>query len=425
VIGLGYVGLPLALLFAEKGIDVTGIDVDDQKIQKLQQGKSYIEDIETTSLHQVLAAKKFTVSGDYSVIKDLNVIIICVPTPITEKGTPDLRYLESAAEQLVPNLRKNQLVVLESSTYPGTTTSFLQPILEKSGLTVGDNLFLGYSPERIDPGNKLFRIDEIPKIVSGVTKTCGQYLDKVYRQVFKQVVLVSRPEIAEMTKLLENSYRLINISFINEFAMICDKLGVDIWEVIAAASTKPYGYQPFYPGPGIGGHCIPVDPLYLAWYAKQHGTDFQFLKLGHEINREVPHYVTRKIAALLEDGGIDIHHAKILICGVAYKKEISDTRETAALPVIGSLLKMGAQVSYHDPYVPEFTAGDIKMRSVPLNKDTLSQADCVVLLTDHSSMDIEQIMNYAKLVYDTRNMSKDSQGSAKIVRMGGGEAGTT
>jgi UDP-N-acetyl-D-glucosamine dehydrogenase len=422
VVGLGYVGLPLALLFAEKGFNVTGIDIDDNKLKMIKKGESYIEDILDKRISKAVSSKNLLVTDNFSVIKELEAVIICVPTPLTKEGTPDLQYLEGAAKQILPNLKKHQLIVLESSTYPGTTTEFLKPILEKSGLNIGNDLFLGYSPERIDPGNMLYQLQDIPKVISGVTDRCKHFLSSLYSHIFSQVVPVSSPHVAELSKLLENSYRLINISFVNEFAMLCDQLGIDVWEVIEAASTKPYGFHPFYPGPGIGGHCIPVDPLYLMWYAEQQncGTYTEFLKLGDQMNKRVPQYIVTEIKKLLEDHALQIKEAKILICGVAYKKNIRDTRETPAREIITILQKMGAEITFYDPLVSEFYVEGKQIPFVPLDQEQLKKNDCIILLTDHSAIDVNKLLTHSKLIYDTRNMTKGLSGKAKVIRLGNG-----
>ncbi|MCL6572913.1 MAG: nucleotide sugar dehydrogenase, partial [Bacillus sp. (in: Bacteria)] len=345
----------------------------------------------------------------------VDALIICVPTPLTSSHTPELRYLTSVGTALVPHLKKGQLVILESSTYPGTTRNELLPILEQSGLTVGVDFFLAYSPERIDPGNKQIKIETIPKVISGISERCQEKIYNLYSQIYDQVVEVSSPEVAELTKLLENTFRFINISFINEMAILCDELQLDVWEVIKAANTKPYGFTAFYPGPGIGGHCIPVDPLYLQWVARQHGTNSQFIELSNQQNQTIIQYIVDKIEAIFPE-----KEARILIYGAAYKKDINDARESSIFPIIQRLIAANFQVVYHDPFIPEITVNGVKMQSVPLSEEQLTWSDCVLLLTDHSQIPLQKIIDHAQLVYDTRNMTAGLSGKATIIRMGGG-----
>lgn len=420
VIGLGYVGLPLALLFAKKKMNVIGLDLVEEKVNKLNNGQSYLPDVQDEEIQTALNEGLFTATTDYEATKKANVIVICVPTPLTSYGTPDLSYLQSVSMTLSALLQKDQLVILESSTYPGTTKEVLQPILEKSNLKAGKDFFLAYSPERIDPGNKQYKeVDKIPKIVSGVSPQCKQAVLDFYTQVFDQVVLVSTPEVAEFTKLLENSYRFINISFINELAIMCDSLGIDLWESIEAASTKPYGFVPFYPGPGIGGHCIPVDPLYLTWKAMRANVENKFIGLADEINHSISNYIISKMKTYL---GGKLKNKSILLYGIAYKKDIDDYRESPAIFVLQSLFERGANVSFHDPFINEVTAAGKRLQSVNLNEKILSESDLVVILTDHSSVPIQMILDHSKLVYDTRNVTRNFTGKAKVVRLGGGES---
>lgn len=420
VIGLGYVGLPLALLFAKKKMNVIGLDLVEEKVKMLNNGQSYLPDVQDDEIQKALNEGFFTATTDYEAVKKAEVIVICVPTPLTDYGTPDLSYLQSVSMTLASLLQKDQLVILESSTYPGTTKEVLQPILEKSNLKAGRDFFLAYSPERIDPGNKQFKeVDKIPKIVSGVSPQCKQTIFDFYNQVFDQVVLVSTPEVAEFTKLLENSYRFINISFINELAIMCDQLGIDLWESIEAASTKPYGFVPFYPGPGIGGHCIPVDPLYLAWKGTRANVDNKFIHLADEINHTIEKYVISQIETFL---GGDLQNKAILLYGIAYKKDIDDYRESPALFILHSLTDKGAKVSFHDPFISEVVAAGERIQSVNLNVEILSKSDLVVILTDHSALPVQMILDHSKLVYDTRNVTRNFKGNAKVFRLGGGES---
>jgi UDP-N-acetyl-D-glucosamine dehydrogenase len=417
VIGLGYVGLPLAFLFLNNGFEVIGIDIDENKINKINASTSEFPEITNHELKKALSSKSFQVSSNYELIKDVNAIIICVPTPLSNTAEPDLTFLQIAAERLVPRLKKGQLIVLESSTYPGTTREVLQPIIEKSGLQVGKDLYLGYSPERIDPGNKDYSIQDIPKIVSGVTDQCLKKVVDLYSNVFKRLIIASSPEIAEMSKLLENSYRFINISFINEISILCDLLKINVWEVIKVASTKPFGFAPFYPGPGIGGHCIPVDPLYLKWKAHQVGINSEFIDAANRLNKLISDHIVLQISKILSD----VNNKKIIICGVTYKKNINDMRGSPAIPIIESLLKKGANISYYDPFVDDFLLNDKPFSSIQLTENILKESDCVVILIDHSSLPIKKILTYSKVVYDTRNVTNGMYGNAKVFHLGGGE----
>ncbi|MEH7223820.1 nucleotide sugar dehydrogenase [Bacillus sp. JJ1566] len=417
IVGLGFVGLPLSLLFVDNGFKVIGIDSDETKIEKLNNGVSYLPDITNQELQEVITAGKLIGTGDYNIVESLDVIIVCVPTPITSYKTPNLSYLKTVGEELAPRIRKGQLIILESSTFPGTTKEVFQPILEKNGLKAGEDFFLAYSPERIDPGNDKYKVSEIPKIVSGVSANCLQKICNLYKNVFQKIVPVSSTQIAEFTKLLENAYRFINISFINELAILCDTMEIDLWEAIDAASTKPYGFAPFYPGPGIGGHCIPVDPLYLAWKFNQCGFDNKMIRLSDEINDQMIGYIIQQIQKLL----VDKSRKRVLIYGVAYKKDINDIRESPAIKIIPLLQQLGLEVSYHDPYVPEMNIQECKFTSTPLTNNTLQQSDCVVILTDHTNLPIHKILEYASLVYDVRNVTSGLKGKAEIIRFGGGE----
>ena len=419
VVGLGYVGLPLALTFVEKGFSVTGIDIDEGKIKKIRNGESYLNDLGDEAIRKATLSKRFSASTDFSLLDSVDAIIICVPTPITAYHHPDLSFLQEASFQVSKYLRKGQLIILESSTYPGTTSEVLVPTLEKSGLKVGTDIFVGYSPERIDPGNTKYAVEDIPKVVSGTTERCLDRVCRLYRKVFSKLVKVSSTETAELTKLVENCHRLINISFINELAIICDSLNMDIWEVIEAASTKPFGFTPYYPGPGIGGHCIPVDPLYLQWKAKLYGKESQFINLAMSVNKSVPKYVVSKIEEFLTRDG-SMQEANILIYGITYKREINDVRESTVFQIIRSLKEKGAHVQYHDPYVPNVTADGEKMDSVALTEEALRKTDCVLIFTDHSCIPLQQILDNAPLVFDTRNVTNGMKGNAKVIVLGGG-----
>lgn len=422
VIGLGYVGLPLALLFVKKGFSVVGIEIEKDKVRKLRtESVSYIHDISDEEIKQANETGRFQVTADYAAILGLDALVICVPTPLTPYHTPDLSYLQTVAYTLIHWLRKDQLVVVESSTYPGTTRELLQPLLEKSGLQAGKDFYLAFSPERIDPGNQDFSLEQITKVVGGVTEECLRRVYELYSQVFDHVMKVSSPEVAELSKLLENTYRFVNIGLMNELALLCDTMKIDLWEVIEAAKTKPYGFQPFYPGPGIGGHCIPVDPLYLQWKAKQYQLHSDFIQLSHRLNQMMPMYIVNQLKDHLTRNG-SLVGCKILVYGVTYKKNINDTRESAALSIIHLLQHQGAEVIYHDPYVPELKLDDCTLKSVELTDEVLRQVEGVVILTEHSQIPIEKILDHAKFVYDARNATNGYAGKAKVVRLGGGYA---
>ncbi|WP_338119941.1 nucleotide sugar dehydrogenase [Paenibacillus thalictri] len=418
VVGLGYVGLPLSLLFARKGFQVIGIDLDRSKIETLRKGRSYIPDIPDDAVQSVLNSARFTQTDNYDAIDHADTIILCVPTPLSAAHTPDLQFLKLAGEEIGRRVKPGQIIVLESSTYPGTTTEILMPLLEQTGLSVGNDIFLGFSPERVDPGNKQYSIEQITKIVSGVTSACKNKIYEVYSRAFDKVITVSSTEAAEMTKLLENCYRFVNISLINEMAMICDRLDIDVWEIIEAAATKPFGFSAFYPGPGVGGHCIPVDPIYLQWKMKQYGMDAMFIELSNNINQMMPSYIVQQIQSALAPDK-PMKDANILVYGAAYKKDINDARETSASEIIYLFKKLGAHVVYHDPYVPSLLVKEERMIGVELSEAALQRADCVLILTDHSCIPMQQIMDHARLIYDTRNVTKGMKGKAKVIRLGG------
>lgn len=417
VIGLGYVGLPLALLFAKQGFQVTGIDVDEEKVKRINRGVSDIVEVQSHELQTILSKGVFKATSDYSVNALVDVVIICVPTPLTKDHLPDMSYLVDAAESLVPWMKPGKLIILESSTYPGTTREVLKPILERSGLKAGGDFYLGYSPERVDPGNKSFGIGQVPKVAGGISEECLKEILQLYNQVFDQVVAVSSTETAEMTKLLENSYRFINISFINEFAINCAKLNIDVWEVIKAASTKPFGFSPFYPGPGVGGHCIPIDPIYLSWKLRQKGMDNQFIALSDRMNRSIISYIVDQVVrcVLKEDRDGAPH---VLLCGVTYKKDVKDLRESPALSMIRMFQEAGIHISFHDPLINEIVVDGHKFQNIPITPEVLQKMDGVVILTNHSDLPVQQIVDFAKLVYDTRNATRGFTGKAEIIRYG-------
>jgi UDP-N-acetyl-D-glucosamine dehydrogenase len=427
IIGLGYVGLPLALLFVEAGFPVTGFDVDAQKVEKLSKGESYIYRVPSSEI-QLARAKHFSATGQFSAIGSMDAVIICVPTPLNEQREPDLSYITATAEAIAPHLRSGQLVVLQSTTYPGTTREVLLPILEKNprGLRAQkdgsgdgarrDNFYVAFSPEREDPGNNTIARRDVPKIVGGLSKRATELAAGLYKSIFCQIVPVSTPEAAEMTKLLENIYRCVNIALVNELKLLCLRMGINVWEVIDAASTKPFGFQPFYPGPGLGGHCIPVDPFYLSWKAKEWDFQTRFIELAGEINTSMPYHVVNTISSALNNVRKPLNGSRVLVLGVSYKKDIDDLRESPALTIIELLRHQGAIVSFNDPYFPVLLKGrhyDLQMKRVPLDK--ISDYDCVVIITDHSDYDYAAIVREAQLVVDTRNATRGID-SPKVVR---------
>lgn len=402
VIGLGYVGLLLSRLFWQKNYTVRGVDTNERKIQKLLRGESYLSDLKNEELKQMVSSHSFRAGSQYDVIEKANVIVICVPTPLDRHGRPDLTHVKDAMHAALPFLRKGQLVVLESTTYPGTTEEVLLPMIEAHGLKVGEDIALAYSPERIDPGQKQY-LAKIPKIVSGVTLSCQQYVRKVYKAIFEQVVSVSSPKVAEMTKLLENGQRYINISFMNELTMLCDEMGINIWEAISAAKTKPYGFTPYTPGPGIGGHCIPIDPMYLLWSAKVHGIDLQMVERSRIINTRMPEFVVQKAARHLAATGVPVEHSRILIIGVTYKKDVNDLRESPALKVMQRLMALGAEIHFYDPYIDEVNIEGKRIKRINLTANTIAKHDGALILTDHSTVPYDLIVNHIPLLLDTRH----------------------
>jgi UDP-N-acetyl-D-glucosamine dehydrogenase len=409
IIGLGYVGLPLAREFLKSGFTVLGFDVDNEKIVKISNGESYIKHIGADFLRKyVTEVGTFKATSDFSKLKEVDFIIICVPTPLDEHYNPDLSFVLDSTRDIAKYLHKGHVVVLESTTYPGTTEEEMLPILEDTGLKVGEDFYLGYSPEREDPGNKEFATGSIPKVVSAVTDNGLEVLNLLYSQIVS-VVPVSSPKVAEACKILENTYRAINIALVNELKVILDRMDIDIWEVIEAAKTKPFGFQPFYPGPGLGGHCIPIDPFYLAWKAKEYDVHTHFIELAGEINNTMPYYVIEKVMKALNVKRQSIVDADILVIGVAYKPDVDDTRESPALKVIDLLKKEGARVAYHDPYIPIMPRTrkyDFKLRSVHLPQIADDYYDAAVIVTDHSDIDYHEVLSKAKIVIDTRNALK-------------------
>jgi UDP-N-acetyl-D-glucosamine dehydrogenase len=416
VIGLGYVGLPLATTFAEAGFQVTGIDIDQQKIDQANCGESYIHDIPSSSLRALIDTKRLRFTSDFTILNDIDVITICVPTPLLKTRHPDISYIISAAQQVQAHLQPGQLVILESTTYPGTTEEVVLPLLEATGLRVGIDFFLVFSPERIDPGNPQFNVKNTPKIVGGITKSCTELAQCFYEAIIEKVVPVSSARVAEMTKLLENTFRAINIGLVNEIAIICEKLHISVWEVIDAAATKPFGFMRFLPGPGLGGHCIPVDPHYLSWKLKLLDYNARFIELAAEINTSMPYYVVDKINEALNEQERSLKGSTILVLGVAYKRNVSDTRESPALDIISSLLSRKAVVLYNDEYVPSLHLGSQTLYSQSLNNSLLQSAHCVVIVTDHSYYDVSWIIQEAQSIVDTRNITAGFD-EEKILRL--------
>lgn len=418
VVGLGYVGLPLAVEFADTGIEVVGYDVDCNKLESLRKGRSYIGDIESSKVGPLVLTGQLRPTNNPEDIGICDVIVICVPTPCTETNDPDLTYVESAGGLVRNYLRPEHLVILESTSFPGTTEEVLQPILEQSGLRAGDDFHLAFSPERIDPGNAKYNLRNTPKLVAGTTPFATDLAEAFYACVADQVICVSSPKVAEMAKLYENTFRHINIAFANEMALLCEKMGIDIWEVIRSAASKPFGFMAFYPGPGVGGHCIPVDPQYLLYKARQYGCDLKFVQLANAINEHMPQHVAERVRQSLKGVGKGINGANLLVLGVAYKKDIDDVRESPAVRVIRALVEAGARVKYHDPYVPSFQNGCGRFESTPLTDEEIRASDCVLICTDHSTLPYDRIVQHSRLVVDTRNAlnGKAKQKSAEPAR---------
>ena len=420
VVGLGYVGLPLAVELAKAGFHATGIDLDERKIQSIMQGRSYIPDVPATDVTALTRAGKLDATSDFAIVKELDTINICVPTPLRKTKDPDMSYIVSAVEAIAKRLHPGMLIVLESTTYPGTTDEVVQPLLEATGLKAGVDFFLAFSPERVDPGNPTFQTRNVPKVVGGLTPACSKLAAALYGTAIETIVPVSSTRVAEMVKLLENTFRAVNIGLVNELALMCDRMNIDVWEVVDAARTKPFGFMAFYPGPGLGGHCIPIDPFYLSWKAKQSGFDPRFIELAGHINGGMPHYVVDKVADALNTKRRSINGARILVAGVAYKRDIDDMRESPALDVMGLLHAKGASVSYADPYVPEVHgrewSGRYDIRAVGLTRGSIGQYDCVVIITDHKTFDYDAIVAEADLVVDTRNAIK--QPHPNVFRLG-------
>lgn len=421
VIGLGYVGLPLAVEKGKVGFKVIGFDINATRVGRVNAGDNYIGDVKDEELLELTQKGTLTATTDFDRLPECDIVVICVPTPLTVTRDPDISYIESSTEQIAKYLRPGQLVTLESTTYPGTTEEVILPLLEKNGLIVGKDFFLAFSPERVDPGNKRFSTHNTSKVVGGMTPVCLEVAYTFYAQTIVNVVPVSSPAAAELTKVFENTYRAVNIALVNELMLLCDRMGIDIWEVVEAAGTKPFGIQTFWPGPGVGGHCIPIDPFYLTWKAREYDFHTRFIELAGEINVEVSYHVINKIIRALNDENKSLKDAKIFVLGVAYKKDIDDVRESPALKIMELLRKNGANITYHDPYIPVIEphgGSTIHLESTELTDETLAAADCILILTDHSAVDYQRVVDHATLVVDTRNATKDVEHNReKIVKI--------
>ncbi len=423
VIGLGYVGLPIALEFAKKGFLTYGFDVDETKVSRLQAGINYIQDLEDDQVEQVVAEKKLIATSNFENIQKCNAVFVCVPTPFTPNKDPDISYIISAANSIRDNLMQNQVVILKSTTFPGTTEKYVKPILEQSGKKAGTDFFLAFSPERIDPGNKVWTTSNTPVVVGGINEISTEIASFVHNVIVSQIKKVKSPAVAEMEKLLENIFRSVNIALVNELAQLCDRIGINIWEVVDAASTKPFGYMPFYPGPGIGGHCILIDPYYLAWMAREYDFVTKFIQLAAEINEDMPYYVKNMVIHEIAKQDVTIKNAKILILGMAFKRDVDDLRHSPALKVVELLYQDGIQnIDYHDPYIPQITVLGKKLESIKeINSRVLSNYDIVVITTDHSVFDYNTIVKSSKVVVDTRNACKNVKDADNVVLLGDGK----
>jgi UDP-N-acetyl-D-glucosamine dehydrogenase len=420
ILGLGYVGLPLAAAFGEAGFQVIGIDPDPRKVNRLSQGESYIHDISTEQITGLVRSGKFSPTTDFSALRNCDAVSICVPTPLRKTGDPDMSFIVSATDELAKYIHPGMIIVLESTTYPGTTREVLLPKLGKEqGFEVGKDFFLAFSPERVDPGRKDWTTLNTPKVIGGITEECSQVAAAWYSQALKTVVPVSSAETAELSKLLENTFRMVNIGLVNELAIMCERLGVDVWEVIDAAASKPFGFMKFTPGPGLGGHCIPIDPLYLSWKMKAFQYSARFIELASDINTNMPRYVVGRVSDAFNDREMALKGSKCLVLGAAYKPDIDDIRESPALDVIGLLQKKGAQVEYHDPYIPQLRTHDnIEMQSVPDVMEAVRNSDCVIIITNHTSYDYEAILREAKFIFDSRNaLGQSGKKNPKVARL--------
>ena len=414
IVGLGYVGLPLAVEFAKAGFAVTGIDLNPEKVRRVNSGNSYVGDIPSSTLAPLVEAGKLSATTDFAVVRELDTINICVPTPLRKTKDPDMSYIVSSCQEIARYFHAGLLVILESTTYPGTTDELVLPTLAKSGLNVGSDFFLCFSPERVDPGNPKYQTANIPKVVGGCTPVCTEMGRLFYAQALEHVVPVSGTQVAEMVKLLENTFRMINIGLVNEMALMCDRMQIDVWEVIDAAATKPFGFMPFYPGPGLGGHCIPIDPFYLSWKTKQAGIEARFIELAGYINGQMPHFVAEKVQSALNDAAKPVKGSRIHVMGVAYKRDIDDLRESPALDVMLLLQRRGGVLTYSDPYVPSLRIDGLDLTACP--EEAAAAADCAVIVTDHTAFDYPALVSRAPLIVDTRNALKGVN-SPKIVRL--------
>jgi len=416
VIGLGYVGLPLAVEFSRSGFHVLGIDTEREKVDRVSRGDSYIHDVSSEELGREVRSGRLEATADFSRLLEADCVSICVPTPLRKTRDPDVSSIVSAAKQIAKYLHRGELVILESTTYPGTTDELILPMLEETGLKVGNDFFLGFSPERVDPGNKRFMTKNIPKVVGGVTPKCSKVAVALYKSSMSSVVRVSSTKVAEMVKLLENTFRSVNIGLVNEIALMCDKMKIDVWEVIEAAASKPFGFMPFYPGPGLGGHCIPIDPFYLSWKAKLSGFEARFIELAGQVNSSMPYHVVNKVGEALNSVRKSVRGSCIVLLGVAYKADVDDARESPALDIYQMLTALGAEVSYCDPYIPEIRTERFHIKAKPLTAELLEEADCVVITTAHSDFDYRLIAAKAGLIFDSRNALKGFK-SDKIWRL--------
>ncbi len=418
VIGMGYVGLPLAVELSKVGFMVKGIDIKEEKVNLVNSGRSDVADVEEEELGGLVKAGSLRATTDFAILKESDVVNICVPTPLSKTKDPDVSFILNAVKEIKKYLHQDQLVVLESTTYPGTTEELLLPILEETGLKAGRDFFLAFSPERIDPGNPVYKVKNTPRVVGGVTQECTEVATLFYQQFIEKVVPVSSGKSAEMVKLLENTFRSVNIGLVNEVALMCDRLGIDVWEIIDAAASKPFGYMPFYPGPGLGGHCIPIDPHYLAWKLKTLNYYARFIELAGDINSSMPYYVLGKVGEVLNGVEKSLKGSQILCLGVAYKRDIGDIRESPALDVLKLLISKGAQVRYNDPYVPKLALNGYSLQSQELDEELLQGTDCVVIVTDHSSYDYNWIVKHSRLVVDTRNATRGiEEGKEKVTKI--------
>ncbi|MGB2983190.1 MAG: nucleotide sugar dehydrogenase [Candidatus Bipolaricaulia bacterium] len=420
VIGLGYVGLPLSVEKARAGFQVIGVERNPDRVDKVNRGENYIGDVVAQDLREAVESGKLRATGDFSVVGDADVLAICVPTPLDKNKQPDTSYIEHVLEASLPHIHPGQLVVLESTTYPGTTEEIIQPRIESRGLTIGEDVFLAFSPERVDPGNAHYKTRNTPKIVGGVTPACTETAAALYEQILESPVCrVSSPRVAEMAKLLENIFRIVNISLVNELALLSERMGIDIWEVIEAAKTKPFGFMPFYPSPGLGGHCIPLDPFYLSWKAREYDFSTRFIELAGEINDFMPYHVVEQAMEILNRDGKALRGARILLLGMAYKRDIDDVRESAALKVAAHLLRRGADVSYHDPHVASVTVEEKELVGNALSDEVLAEQDLVIVMTAHTAVDYEKVVRSSRLVFDTRNATGAIR-APNVVRLGAG-----